>query len=147
MMRVAAVLLGAVAVVAAYALAFLPGGSAAAPWVLCGGMAVLLPSLLWLGIAPGSRSGRRARLAIVIVLGVVLLGGLGGALLPAGAGDQVLFLGLPRRAALLIYGVGLLPGLGFGVVYAIGFDRLVLDRSRLEELRKELTQDRDSGLS
>jgi len=143
MNRVGGVLLGALTIVAAYVAAFIPHAALVSAWLLCFGLALLLPSLLFLAMTPDSSSGRRGRVAIVLVLAVVLLGGLGGALVPATENDRALLFGLPRRTALLLYGVGLLPGLVFGVAYAIGFNRLVLDRDRLEALRKEMAPDRN----
>ncbi len=125
-------------VVAAYLAAFFPWSTGAAPWLLCLGMAVLLPSLLWLGVVPTTLRGYRVRVVLVLTLFLVLLAGLGGALLPGSPGDEALVLGLPRRAAWLLYGVGLFPGLLLGIIYAIGFRRLVLDPARLEALRREL---------
>ncbi len=141
-MRLAAILLGAMLVLAGYGFAFFQNASPVAPWLLACGIAMLLASLVWLGIATESLAGRRGRRAIVLALFLVLMGGLGGALLPSGA-QEGLILGLPRRAALLLYGVGLAPGLLFGVAFAAGFDRLVLDRARLETLRKEIAQGRN----
>lgn len=142
MMRLAAVVLGAMLVLAGYGFAFFPSVSPVAPWLLVCGIAMLLASLLWLGIATESLAGGRGRMAIVLGLFLVLMGGLGGALLPGVAQDR-LILGLPRRAALLLYGVGLAPGLLFGLAFAAGFDRLVLDRAGLETLRKEIARGRD----
>ena len=125
MIRIVPVVLGSVLAAAAYWF-----GS---PWLLWAGICILLPSLLWLALRRG--------LGLAILLGVILAVGLGGALgLGPEPPDAPLILGLPRRAALLIYWVGLLPGLTVGVLFAIGFERLVMSRERLSELRDRLKQ-------
>jgi hypothetical protein len=126
MKRILPVVLGSVLAAAAYWF-----GS---PWLLWAGICILLPALLWLAL-------RRRGLGLAVLLAVILTIGLGGALgLGPEPPDAPLILGLPRRAALLIYWVGLLPGLLFGVLFAIGFERLVLSRERLSELRDQLKQ-------
>jgi hypothetical protein len=49
-----------------------------------------------------------------------------------------LWLGLPRRAAILVYGIGLLPALVLPICYALGFESAVLSGADLEKLRSEL---------
>lgn len=125
-MRIVLVLLGSILIAAAYLVA--------SPWLLVSGVSVLLPALLWLGL-------RRRAVGLAILLAFTLGIGLGGALfLGAESPDAPLILGLPRRAALLIYGIGLLPGLLFGVLFAIGFEKVVLSTERLAELRDKLKQ-------
>jgi hypothetical protein len=125
--------LGAVAILAAYGAAFVPPLAGLAPWLMAGGISVLLPAVLGLGL----KGPRWMRVMIVATFGAVLVGGLVGALLlgpePPGA---PLVLGLPRRAALLLYGVGLLPGPVLSLLYAASFDRSVLSPERLARLRE-----------
>ena len=54
---------------------------------------------------------------------------------PADPGDPTLILGLPPRAALLMYGVGLLPTLVVPVAYALTFERLTLSEADLARVR------------
>ncbi len=133
-------LLGALGIALAYATAFLPAPIAAAgPWLMAGGITVLVLSLLVLGTR---RRGRRRPAVLVLgfmLLGLVLVGGIGAALIlpPETAASPLLF-GLPRRAALLIYGVGLAPVLFLPLSYALSFEATVLSESELRELRARL---------
>jgi hypothetical protein len=106
-----------------YALAF--AGEAAARtgvWLLATGLAVLMPATMALG-AP--RRGPRARAVRVALWGtfVVLLAAFGAALaLPAAEGpESPLFLGFPLRAAVVLYGAGVLPLIVLPLVYAWTF--------------------------
>lgn len=111
MISLAGLTLAAAAICGAYLLAFLPDPlPRAAPWLLWGGLCLVLPSFL--GLALEGSKGRAARVAVVLLLFAVPAAGLGGALLlPVEDPDSPLILGLPARAALLLYGVGLVPGL------------------------------------
>jgi hypothetical protein len=133
------ILLGALAIALAYAAAFFPRASPAAPWLMVAGIALLVCSLCLLG----TRRGRPRPLALrvgVILLALVLLGGFGAALvLPPEIAASPFLLGLPRRAALLVYGVGILPALFLPVVYALSFDAAVLTEAELSTLRSRLS--------
>ena len=133
------VVLGATGILAAYVLAFFPAAARLAPWLMSGGVALLLTALLLRG---ASRRGRRLPvlllLAIVIVGALVLAAFWGALALPPDAAGSPLWLGLPRRAALLIYGVGVLPALILPFAYALSFDAGVLSEAELAELRRRL---------
>jgi hypothetical protein len=76
-----------------------------------------------------------------VALGLVLLAGFGGALLlPPETPGSPLWLGLPRRAALLVYGIGVLPALFLPLIYALTFGASVLDQAELAELRRGLPE-------
>jgi len=142
-----ATLLGALAIGLAYLAAWLPAPlSRAAPWLMAGGTILLLLGLLLLG----TRRSARRRPALLILglsaLALLLLSGFGAALLlPAETAGSPLLLGLPRRAALLVYGIGLLPVLFLPLVYAFSFATGVLDAAELEALRTRLAALRDPG--
>lgn len=142
-------------VATSYLAAFLPGGAPAwAPWLLAVGTALALAAVTLLG---AERPGRRSRLVRLACLATFLLvaGGFGLALLlPAETTADPLWLGLPRRAAILLYGIGLLPVLVLPVTYAVTFDRATLDddrlgtlRARVAALRAEADSARDEGVS
>jgi hypothetical protein len=127
-------------VAVAYASALSPGGAPGwAGWVL----AVAIPAALAATMALGAaRRGRVATPLLVAFGGValVLAAAFGLALaLPAGVGGgalgEPLLLGLPRRAAIVVYGVGLLPVLVLPVVYALTFDAQTLRADDLEAVR------------
>ncbi len=132
--------LGVLAIALAYAAALLPGPAAVlAPWLMGFGTVVLLLSLIGLGVR---RPGRRLPGAVLAAMGVLLLvvgGGFAAALLlPGERAGSPLWLGLPRRAALLVYGIGLLPALVLPICYALSFESSVLNRADLERFWSEL---------
>ena len=134
---VALVMAGTMAIAAAYASVFVAGGSPSwASWAMVAGIALLCVGFMALGAArPGRGLG-----PLVFPLGftfVVLVAGFGAALaLPAGGDDAArLWGGLPVRAALVIYGVGLLPVLVLPLGYALTFRELTLDAADLERIR------------
>lgn len=133
-------MVGALAIGLAYATAFLPApASAGAPWLMISGIALLLLSLILLATR---RSGRGRPLEFWLGMGflfLVLAVGFGGALLlsPEVAGARLL-LGLPRRSALLVYGIGVVPALVLPLVYALSFEATVLSEADLRELRARL---------
>lgn len=132
----ASVFLSVLAIGAAYASAFLPGGAPRwAPWAMAAGIAVLMVATMALGAARGDRLGRLA-LPFAFVL-VVLLAGFGGvlALPPAAPADPALWLGLPPRAAVVLYGIGLLPLFAVPVAYALTFDEMTLSEEDLARVR------------
>ena len=131
------VVLGTLAVAAAYGSAFAPGGAPRwAPWAMIAGIALTTVGLMALG---ASRPGRGWR-GLLIPLGftfAVLVVGFGLALgLPGGEGPQTALLaGLPPRAALVLYGVGLLPALVLPLAYALTFRRMTLNEADIERIR------------
>lgn len=132
----AAIVLATVAIAAGYASAFLPGGAPAwAPWLF----ALALPWLFVGVMALGSeRPGRGiGRLALPFAFVWLILSG-GFALLLGLPGDGApprLIFGLPLRAAIILYGIGLLPVLVLPVAYALTFDELTLTDDDLERVR------------
>ena len=132
---------GVVAIALAYAVAFLPAGTPLwAPWVMAAGTALTMVSAMVLG---ASRPGRPlGPLGWVFAAAFVLItGGFWLALgLTAGGGEEPLWLGLPRRAAILIYGVGLLPVFLLPVAYAMTFDRVTLSEEDLARFRRAVAE-------
>ena len=135
------VLCGVIAIALAYTAAFFPVARTVAPWLMVAGIVLLLCSLVLLGTRRQGRSRPRALRLGLSLLAIVLLGGFGAALLlpPEGPGAP-LVLGLPRRAALLVYGIGILPALFLPLIYALSFGAAVLTESELRELRVELAR-------
>ena len=56
--------------------------------------------------------------------------------------DPILWLGLPRRAAIIMYGVGLLPMLVLPLAYALNFERDTLDPADWDRIRNAADWDR-----
>lgn len=125
------------AIAAAYASAFIPGGAPGwAPWLLAIGIPAALGGVMILGAARGHGGIGKLKVPFAFVF-VVLASGFCLALaLPANEGPtSQLLLGLPARAAIIIYGIGLLPIVVLPVAYALTFDSQTLDASDIEKVR------------
>ena len=142
---IAAIAVAAVAIAAAYASVPLTGGTPRwAPWLFVAGIDVLVVALMTLGVA---RDGRGVgRLAIPFALTGIILGcGFGALLLlpPADPADPTLWLGLPPRAAVVLYVIGFLPVLVLPLAYALTFDELTLSEADLARARAARTAPRE----
>ena len=123
-------------IAAAYASAFLPGEPGWPPWLMAVGTALSLMSMMAVGAARKGRVAKRLAAAFVLVL--VIVGAGFAALLalpPADPGDPALWLGLPPRAAVLLYGVGVLPFFIVPVAYAWTFDAMTLSQADVDRVR------------
>lgn len=124
------------AIGASYAAAFRDGGAPVwAGWLFALGMTGDLLGTLALGAMRPDRG--LGRLVVPFVIMAILLGG-GLAvvfLLPGdlGAAEPLLF-GLPRRAAIVLYVIGLLPTLVLPVAYALTFADQTLRPEDLERI-------------
>ena len=142
---VGSLFVGTLMIGAAYASAFLPGGAPAwAAWAMAIGVAVMMVGSMILGAArPGVKLG-----GLWVVFGVMflLIAGCFAAALslpPEGAGSTLL-LGLPRRAAILLYGIGIVPLFILPVAYAMTFDRVTLSEADLARVRDEAKRLREA---
>jgi hypothetical protein len=132
---------------AAYATAFRASGPAAwAPAAFIIGVASLLVAFMILGaITPGRRQG-----ALLLVFAatwlIVAVGFLVVLKLPPETDAAKLLAGLPLPAAIVIYGVGLLPALILPIAYAMTFDTVTLREEDIERVRA-LAQSRKSNAS
>ena len=118
-----------------------------APWLMATGVPLALVSVMTLGAA---RRGRvpGVLLACFALVGVMLVAGFALALtLPGTAGTtgEPLLLGLPRRAAIIVYGIGLLPVLVLPVAYAMTFEAQTLRDEDLERVRAAAAARREPG--
>ncbi len=128
--------LGVIGIALAYASAFFPPSIAfIGPWL----MAIMVPLVLFatmiLGAVRGTRGLGRLALPFLLVFVLVAGGFVVALLLPAEAADVRLFLGLPPRAAVILYGVGLLPLFMLPMVYALTFDTLTLTDEDIARVR------------
>lgn len=133
---VAAFAASIVAVAAAYGSAFLPGGPPGwAPWVMATGIAGALASVMAVGAARDRGLGPLGPIFLFVF--VVLVAGFGAALLleGRGVGGSALWLGLPPPAAVILYGVGLVPLALVPGAYALTFDELTLSDAEWERIR------------
>lgn len=135
-LAVGAVAVATLLIAAGYGGAFLPGGPPRwTAWAMVAGNSTLLVALMLLGAA---RTGGSIRplAAPLLALYLILLGGFGAALaLPPEPDGAALWLGLPRRAALVLYGIGLLPVAVLPFAYARTFDSLTLRPEDLDRIR------------
>ena len=126
------------AIAVAYASAFKAGGAPAwAPWLLALGIPGALGAIMVLGAARGDKGIGALKLPFLFVF-VVLASGFCLALgLPVTeARGATLLLGLPIRAAIVIYGIGLLPIVVLPVAYALTFDTQTLSESDIARVRE-----------
>lgn len=98
-------------------------------------MSTCLMGVMLMGIDPKPGTGSATWLAVVAVFAVVAGGLLTAMFLPPDGGDDILWLGLPRRAAIVIYVVGLLPLFVLPAVYAIVFNSQTLDERDLDRMK------------
>lgn len=131
----ALLVLGLFAAAAAYGSAFQPGGAPgwAGPTLAVGAV------LTMTGTALVATARQGAGPLTVVLGGGGLLLALGMIALwsipPTDAATPRLVLGLPARAAHLLYGIGLLPALVVPLVYAWSFDRATLSEEDVRRVR------------
>jgi len=127
-----------ISVVAAYGSAFLPAGAGRGSALLMAfGIAAMAVSLMTLGaVRDGERLGILG-FAFGFVFVVLMAGFTAALFLPDADGALTrLWLGLPPRAAIIIYGVGFVPVLVLPFVYARTFESRTLKPEDLEAIRK-----------
>jgi len=132
-----ALFLGIIAIAAGYAAAFGAHGTPAwAPWLLALGIPIALVAVMILGATRGRRGIGALKIPFAFVA-LVLVIGFGAALaLPATEGPlSTLWLGLPARAAIVIYGIGLLPIVVLPIAYALTFETQTLSAEDVERVR------------
>jgi hypothetical protein len=146
-------LFAAIAAIAlGYAAAFGSRGTPAwAPWLLALGIPAALGAIMILGATRGDRGVGPLKIPFAFVILMLVLG-FGAALaLPASEGPlSRLWLGLPARAAIVIYGVGLLPIFVLPIAYALTFETQTLsaeDVERVRELARVNQAERDTPLA
>ena len=125
-----------VAIVAAYGSAFLPSGATKlSALLMIFGIATMAISIMTLGsVRHGEKLGILSYVFAFVF--IVLLAGFSTALLMPGADGAAtrLFLGLPPRAAIVVYGIGILPVLVLPLVYAWTFEKRTLTEADLERV-------------
>jgi hypothetical protein len=134
------VVLGTLGIGAAYASAFFPHTvGAAGPYLMAVAVPVCLIATMTLGAVRGSRlrGGLGWPMLLLFVLVCVLVGGglLLALLLPPDTVAGPYWLGLPRRAAVVVYGVGILPLFVLPLAYAFTFDARTLSDADLARVR------------
>jgi hypothetical protein len=137
-----ALIAGILSIAIGYAAAFLRGGPPDwAPWLLALGIPIALGAIMVLGAARGRMGVGPLKYPFAFVVAVLAIGFCAALALPATESPlSRLWLGLPARAAIVIYGIGLLPIIVLPVAYALTFDTQTLnaeDVARVRELARE----------
>jgi hypothetical protein len=137
-----ALLVGVLAIAIGYAAAFLRGGAPAwAPWLLALGIPTTLGAIMILGAARGRAGIGPLKYPFAFVIVVLAVGFCAALALPATESPlSRLWLGLPARAAIVVYGIGLLPIIVLPVAYALTFEAQTLSAEDVERVR-ELARD------
>ncbi len=127
------------AIAIGYGAAFRQSGTPAwAPWLLALGIPISLGAIMILGAARGERGGGVGplKLPFLFVVAVLAIGFCAALALPATESPlSKLWLGLPARAAVVIYGIGLLPIVVLPVAYALTFETQTLSAEDVERVR------------
>lgn len=141
------VALGTASAGSGYLAALLPGEAPIwTAYALAAGIGGLLTGLLLLGsrrkgVVPRGLAWLFVATGVWVAGGLMLLLALPGVDRP----DAALFLGLPRRAAFLLLGVGLAPGFVIPLAYGLAFDRDTLSEDDLHELREAARRVREAA--
>lgn len=137
--------IGAIAV--AYASAFRALGPPAwAAWLLALGIPLSIGAIMILGAARGNHGVGSLKGPFAFVTVVLAVGFCAVLLMPANeSASSSLWLGLPARAAIVIYGVGLLPTIVLPIAYAMTFETQTLRAEDLERIRALARKSDDTG--
>jgi hypothetical protein len=133
----AALVASALVIAASYASAFLPGGAPpAAAWGMALGVPAALVAVMVLGaVRPGESVGRLAWPFAFVGLALAVGFGLALALPANESAASPLYLGLPLRAAVILYGIGLMPIAVLPVAYALTFRTQTLSQADVDRVR------------
>jgi hypothetical protein len=137
-----ALVVAVLAIAVGYSAALLPGETPAwAPWLLALGIPVATGAIMVLGATRGRMGIGPLKYPFAFVVAVLAIGFCAALALPATEGPlSKLWLGLPARAAIVIYGIGLLPIIVLPVAYALTFETQTLSAADVERVR-ELARD------
>lgn len=135
----------------AYASAFSPSGIPGwAPWPLAVGIPLAIGAIMILGATRGRRGIGPLKIPFAFVVVTLALGFCAALILPATeSANSTLWLGLPVRAAIVIYGIGLFPTVVLPIAYALTFESQTLtaeDVERVRSLAREIEKSNSQGL-
>jgi hypothetical protein len=138
--RVAVVVLfvSIAAIAIAYGAALVTSGaSTLAPWIAAIAVPISLTAIMILGAVRGDKGIGRLAVPFGFVALILIVGFLAALILPATeSSTSSLWLGLPARAAIVIYGIGVLPIIVLPVAYALTFESQTLSAQDLERVRE-----------
>jgi hypothetical protein len=129
----------------AYASAFSPDGARWGLWCMIAGVTGNAVGIMALGVYREDRRQRVVGIALLLVATSVVTALSLALLLPDRGVDEPLVLGLPQRAAAVIYLAGVAPLLILPLVYAWTFDQVTLSDDDLRALRATRTTPTDDA--
>lgn len=133
---IAALFFSILAIAVSYASAFRKGGTPGwSPWVVAVAVPIAIVAIMILGAARNEGIGR-LKIPFAIVALNLVLGFVAALALPSEGFASRLFFGLPLRAAIVMYGVGLLPIFVLPVAYALTFETQTLSAADVERVRR-----------
>lgn len=127
-----------VALAIAYAVALATGGASSwSSWIAAVAIPSALTAVMVVGALRGDRGIGRLKIPFLFVALILIAGFVAALALPAteDAGSRLL-LGLPLRAAIVVYGIGLLPIVVLPVAYALTFETQTLSAEDVERVRE-----------
>lgn len=142
-----ALIVSTCAIALGYASAFAPGGAPIwGAWLLALGIPVALGGIMVLGASRGRSGIGRLVWPFAFVIVTLVVGFSLALALPANESvTSNLWLGLPLRAAVILYGIGLLPIVVLPVAYALTFETQTLSAADVELVRQMGQSRRDSA--
>jgi|KBSMisStaDraftv2_1062788.scaffolds.fasta_scaffold647650_2 hypothetical protein len=106
-----------------------------APWALMIGTSTIMLATMVLGASRRGAGIGRLVVPFAAIFTVLIVGFSAALVLPAESATSPLWFGLPRRAAVILYGVGVLPLFVLPIAYAVTFESLTLSDEDLERVR------------
>ena len=127
-----------VAIALAYSAALVTrGASTWAAWIAAIAVPIALTAIMILGAVRGDKGIGKLRIPFAFVALILIAGFLAPLMLPATeSSTSVLWLGLPLRAAIVIYGIGVLPIIVLPVAYALTFETQTLSAEDVQRVRE-----------
>jgi hypothetical protein len=136
-----AVFVSALLIAVAYAAAIIAEGVPAwSPWALMIGTSTIMLSTMVLGAARGRGGIGKLAVPFAVMFGILLLGFGAVLVMPPDAAGSALWFGLPPRAAIVLYGIGVIPLFVLPFAYALTFDSLTLSEEDLARVRAARVQ-------
>jgi hypothetical protein len=133
-----ALFIGTLMIAGGYASAFSRSGTPEwAPWLLALGIPTAVGAIMILGAARSNRGIGPLKLPFLFTIAILAVGFCAALAIPANEmATSHLWLGLPIRAAIVIYGVGLLPIVVLPIAYAVTFETQTLSADDVERVRE-----------
>ena len=105
-------------------------------WALMIGTSTIMLATTVLGVVRHRAGIGRLAVPLAAMFVVLVVGFSAALVMPAETADSNLWFGLPARAAVVLYGVGILPLFVLPIAYAMTFESLTLDEADLERVRQ-----------